>query len=245
MLLEGVDVDLCVPGVKHFQFSEFSHPLAIRRRRCSHRIVSDSFGKATVSRGQYETCAQALYVPFPWTRERLVEVVDVENQDPFGRSKAAKVRQVAIAARLYVDPRYSGSRQVSRLNDRCTTIERERRYGHPLILNGNQTRNPISVRFLEPFNDVHRLGPGLPFRLRSTRAFIPKRFPLLASFSLGWSDSRVDHDIPPWEATCDTELSASASAFVTISPLPTTPSTPLQKEPQPELRAAAGSRRPK
>src|SRR6185312_10184627 len=42
-----------------------------------------------------------------WTREGLIEVVDVENQHSFGRGKAAKVRQVAIAAYLNGDPRHA------------------------------------------------------------------------------------------------------------------------------------------
>src|SRR5208283_1563929 len=150
-------------------------------------------------RRQHEAGPQTLYVPLPWTRERLVEVVNVENQHSFGRGEAAKVRQVTIAACLNGDPRHRGICEVPRLNDGCAAEEFERRLSHPLILNRNQTRNSIGVRFLEQFDRVPRLGSRLPLGLRSARALLAKRFSLLASFNLGRSDCRYHSDSPLFE----------------------------------------------
>src|SRR5271165_6109680 len=103
MLSQGIDADLRIMSVKHLRVGELGHPLAIRSRCRAHRIVRDGFGKTTVPGRQHEAGAQTLDVPFPWTREGLVEVVDVENQDSFGRGEATEVCQVTIAARLNDD----------------------------------------------------------------------------------------------------------------------------------------------
>ena len=40
--------------------------------------------KTHFATGDGETCREPLQVPLPWTRERLVEVVDVEHQPALG-----------------------------------------------------------------------------------------------------------------------------------------------------------------
>ena len=46
--------------------------------------------KLTVPGCQYQAGPQPLYVPFPWTRKRLVEVVNVEQQRSLWRSEPPK-----------------------------------------------------------------------------------------------------------------------------------------------------------
>jgi hypothetical protein len=48
--------------------------------------------------GDLEAGDQALDVPLPRARQRLVEVVEVEDQVAVGRGEAAEVREVRIAA---------------------------------------------------------------------------------------------------------------------------------------------------
>ena len=166
MLLKGVDSDSCVPRFEHRHFGEFRHSLPIRRSGRSNRLIRDGLGKTTVPGCQYQAGSQPLDVPFPWTRKRFVEVVNVEQQCSFGRGKAAKVRQVAIAARLNGDSRHRCVSQISRLEDGCAAKERERRHRHPLVLNRDQTGDSIGVRFFQEFDDVFRLRTRLPLRLQ-------------------------------------------------------------------------------
>ena len=57
--------------------------------------------KAVVARGDQHAHGQALDVPLPRARERLVEVVEVEHQPPLGRGEHAEVRQVRVPAALH------------------------------------------------------------------------------------------------------------------------------------------------
>ena len=57
---------------------------------------------AVVLGGDQHARRQALDVPLPGTRQRLVEVVEVEHQPPLGRGEHAEVRQVRVAATLHL-----------------------------------------------------------------------------------------------------------------------------------------------
>jgi len=103
--------------------------------------------------------------------ECLVEVVDVENQRSLGRGEAAKVQEVAIAARMNGDPRHARACEVPRLNDGGTAKEFERRLGHALILHRDEGRDPIGVGFLQPFDRMVRLRARLPLGMCAAWAF--------------------------------------------------------------------------
>ena len=51
--------------------------------------------------GQHQTCRHSLQVPFPGARNRLVKVVNVENQMAIGRCETAHVLHMRIAAELH------------------------------------------------------------------------------------------------------------------------------------------------
>jgi hypothetical protein len=76
-------------------------------------------------------------------------------------------------------------REVSRLNDGRAAEEGERRNGHPLVLNREQTPDSADVGFLEKFDYILRLCARLPFGLGSAWELCPKRFSLFAPFNLG------------------------------------------------------------
>jgi hypothetical protein len=54
-----------------------------------------------VAAGDGDARGQALYVPFPRTGQRFVEVVDVEQQFPLGRSEPSEVGEVRVTAGLH------------------------------------------------------------------------------------------------------------------------------------------------
>src|SRR5262249_41594295 len=59
----------------------------------------------------FNTGGQPFKVPFPRSRERFVEIVDVENQVSLGRRESAEVHDVAITARLHAKLGRGGLRQ--------------------------------------------------------------------------------------------------------------------------------------
>src|SRR5689334_18059149 len=55
-----------------------------------------------------QTRHKPLDVPFPWSRQRLIEVVEIEYELAFGRCKEPEIRQMTVATRLHCDPRDGG-----------------------------------------------------------------------------------------------------------------------------------------
>ena len=100
-LEHALDVQLGVPDVEVLHGREARHRAAVRRDRVQHDLVLVLDGEAVVARGDQHAHGQALDVPLPRSRQRLVEVVEVEHQPPLGRGEHAEVRQVRVAAALH------------------------------------------------------------------------------------------------------------------------------------------------
>ena len=54
--------------------------------------------------GDREACGQSLHVPLERPRQRLVEIVDAEDESPVRRGEDAEVREVRVTTQLRVDP---------------------------------------------------------------------------------------------------------------------------------------------
>ena len=134
-------IDPLIPDVERRHPRELAQVLAVGANGV---FTMAPFGARGAAR-DFDTHDQALEVPFPRSRQRLVEIVDIEDQYAFGRGEAAKVREMAITARLNRDPRDTRIREIPRLNDRRTAEKSERRHGHPLILNREQTPDSADV----------------------------------------------------------------------------------------------------
>ena len=66
-------------------------------------------GSSQVLRRDHDARREPLEIPLEWGRQRLVEVVDVEDDVALRRREAAEVHQVRVAAGLHADPAASGS----------------------------------------------------------------------------------------------------------------------------------------
>jgi hypothetical protein len=95
-------------------------------------------------------------------RQRLVKVVDVENDVPLGRCEAAKVEQMAIAASLHARAGDGGLGQVGRHDAGGAAIEGERRHQHPPVAHRQQFGQPLMVRGLKLRNRIGAAGRLLP-----------------------------------------------------------------------------------
>src|SRR5262249_36502972 len=123
----------------------------------------------------------------PGRGERCIEVVDVEEEHGFGRRKAPKVHQVAIAAGLSPDAGVRRPRKIPGHHRRRTTQEGKCRAEHTRIPDRDQIRQSRCVRLNE---DIDRVGPVLgrfPSRVTFPRYPLAQRFPLLPPL-LPWQE---------------------------------------------------------
>jgi hypothetical protein len=105
---------------------------------------------------------EAFDVPFPRSRERLVEVVDVEDEVPLGGCEHAEVGKVCVATRLHAVPRHRRASKVVGHELRRTAQEREGRHQHPRVAHGHEVRDAGRVRRLETRHGIGPSGIGLP-----------------------------------------------------------------------------------
>ena len=145
--------------------------------------------EAALARGDHDAGRQPLDVPLPGAGERLVEVVDVEDEAPLGRAEDAEVREVGVTAALHVEARARRRREVGGHDRRGAAIERERRGEHAAVADRHELGHARRGLRLE---DADRVGP---LRRRLVRAVArardsgARRPPALGARSAGsvWS----------------------------------------------------------
>ena len=100
---EGLDVDPRVPDVDVASRREPRHQRAVRPGGLEHAAFAVALRQSAFAPRDRDARHQSLEIPLPRARERLVEIVDVEDQAPLGRAEDAEVRKVGIAAALNVE----------------------------------------------------------------------------------------------------------------------------------------------
>jgi hypothetical protein len=96
---------LC-PGVPDLQVRlrrELRHRGPIAADRREHGLPLLLVGERVAATRDHDARREALDIPFPRCGQRLVEVVDVEQQRALGRGEQTEVRDVRVAARLHAD----------------------------------------------------------------------------------------------------------------------------------------------
>ena len=89
---------------------ELPHRLAVRADGARARpLVRSSSLKLAVAAGDLEARREPLHVPLERAGQRLVEVVEVEDERALGRREAAEVREVRVAAELHARARRAAS----------------------------------------------------------------------------------------------------------------------------------------
>ena len=122
-----------VPDVHRPHPGELSHRLAVGGDRGGRRVERVRRGEAVVARGDREARGHPFHVVLERPGKRLVEVVQVEQEAPFGRAEDAEVRQVRVAAQLDGETRGRGVLQVRGHDLRRAPVEGERRDHHPAV----------------------------------------------------------------------------------------------------------------
>ena len=151
-----LDVQSRVPHRQIRHRGELPYRVAIATRRGDHDLAALCLREAVFSRSDHQARREALHVPLPGRRQRLVEIVHIEHQAPLRRPEDAEVREMSITARLDVEagPRRCG--QIRRHDQRPAAIEGERRHEHPPVANGYQVRH--SKLLLAP-QQLNGIGP--------------------------------------------------------------------------------------
>ena len=99
-LHDGAAVDPRVVDVDGTHARVLRHPLAVRAHGFQHGMASLVAGERSRPGCHDEARRQAHHVPFPRTGQRLVEVVDVEEEVPLRRGEEPEVDEVRVAADL-------------------------------------------------------------------------------------------------------------------------------------------------
>src|SRR6266516_2799841 len=121
-----------VPHVQVPHVAILPHALAIGCEATQDCLPVYIAREAIIPSCNDDACGQAFDVPFPWTWERLIKVIEIENLVPFWGGKDAKVVQVRITTQLYTYPRDRSGCQVSCHHDRRSTQKCKRRGRHAL-----------------------------------------------------------------------------------------------------------------
>ena len=101
---DGEDVaqlDSVVPDVERPEHGQLRHAHPIRPDRVLHDVAIRPPRDPEIATRQRDARREALDVPLPRCRKRLVEVVDVEEQVPLRSGEDAEVPEMGVAARLY------------------------------------------------------------------------------------------------------------------------------------------------
>ena len=137
-----VDIDPGVPDLQESHRRVVGHLGAVTADGQARRGVGVPVREAVVSRRHGEAGRQALDIPLERRRERLIEVIDVEDQPPVGRGEHAKVQQVSIAARLHPDISGGRVRQIPRHRRGRAAEVGKRRGGHAPVPDRQQIWYP-------------------------------------------------------------------------------------------------------
>ena len=151
-----VDIDPGIPDLEEPHCRVLRHLGAVAARCLSRGGARVVVAEAIVPRGDGDAGRKSLDVPVERRRERLVEVVDVEDQVPVGRRVHAEVQQVRVTAGLYPDIGAGRVREIPGHRRRRAAEVGERRGGHAPVADRYQIRHPGLGLLLE---NGDRVGP--------------------------------------------------------------------------------------
>jgi hypothetical protein len=134
-----------VPDVQRGPFREGVHRLPVGPRGGLDRGPPLPRGEAAVPGGDLDAGQEPLDIPLPRSAQGLVEVIDVEDQAPFGGSEEPEVRQVRVPAELHGDAGRGRRGEVGSHHRGCAAVEGEGRDGHPSVADRQQLLDPGRV----------------------------------------------------------------------------------------------------
>ncbi len=130
--------------------------------------MRSSSREVAVAAGDLEARREPLHVPLERAGQRLVEVVEVEDERALGRGVAADVREVGVAAELRAQSGARRRREVVRHHRRGAAVEGERGDEHAAVPDGDELGDAGSRLRLQ---DRDRVTVGRELEARLARAW--------------------------------------------------------------------------
>ncbi len=96
-----IDINSLVPDIDRRHPRKPGHLQSVAAGAGQRRVARLPALELVVAAGDDEARGEPLDIPFPGSRQGLVEIVHVENQMPFRRRENAEVHQVTISAELH------------------------------------------------------------------------------------------------------------------------------------------------
>ena len=168
-LADARDVEARVPDVDVPHLREARHRLAVLAHRRRHDRAAIGIVEAAIPARDREARGEPLHVPLERPRQRLVEVVDAEDEPPIGRGEDAEVREVRVAAELRVQARPRPVREVGRHQVGGAAEEGERRREHPPVPDRAELGKSRLRLLLEEIDRVTAHRRRLPLPVRRAR----------------------------------------------------------------------------
>ena len=156
------DRELLGPDLERPHLGEARHRLPIGAHRPRGDRLAVGRAEAPPLRRHGEAGGEALHVPLPRSRQRLVEVVHVEHEAALGRGVGAEVREVRVAAGLYLDAGRGRAGEVARHHHCRAAEEREGRGGHPSTSHRDEPAEAVPVLLLELLDRIRTVGARRP-----------------------------------------------------------------------------------
>ena len=154
-----------VPQLQRVHLAEFGHRLAVAARR-GHGHAPGHLSLRLLSRQATTKLApEALDVPLPRRRQRLVEVVDREDHAPLRRGEPAEVAQVRVTAALDPDPETGVDDRSAAIARADSAVEGERRADHAAVAQREEFGHPTLLGRQHRVDGVRPLGRRLPGRM--------------------------------------------------------------------------------
>ncbi len=117
--------------------------VAIHPHGVHHEVVTGG-GRQALGRGDnVQAGGEALDVPFPRSRQRLVEIIDGERFSALRGGERAEVADVRVAAELHPDPGARRRHEVGGHHRGGAAEEPERRLGHPGVADPDRGRTLV------------------------------------------------------------------------------------------------------
>ncbi len=164
-----LDVEARVPDFQVAERREGRHRLSVLADGREDDVGASRLREAVVAPGHFHARGEPLHVPVPRSRERLVEIVDVEHHAPLGGAEHSEVREVRVAAELSPEPRARGGGQIGGHHARGAPVERERGDQHPTVADRHQLGRAGLRLLLQQRDRIGPLGERSPGRVTGAR----------------------------------------------------------------------------
>ena len=198
--------DVRVPHVDEPHRRVARQPLAVGPHRGHRRLAVARRAEAVGTAGDDDAGGESLDVPLPGRRQRLVEVVGIEDEASLGRGEETEVGDVGVAAGLHDDVRARRASQVEGHHGGGAAVVGEGRLRHTRVAQREQLREPVGLLALED-------GDGVTVGSQLERSVAPSRHPLAQQASLCHAYRWVDPG-PGGPGIPGGRLGAQASSYV-------------------------------